>query len=173
MNRRFNKPIRTYERKKFREVVILTPKINNSNDANNKNNALLNKNLNEESTDSMYDDPFETTFDRLLKNTRKLPPPASKTYNDTILVTSTDNDKSEINNHKSSLLEICNFDTKLISNQKIMHRKPKMRIVKKTIIKKKKHLYHKIVENLKYVKMNLKKNMNCVKQEIIKYYLNI
>lgn len=70
MNRRFNKPIRTYERKKFREVVILTSKINNSNDVNNKNNALLNKNSNEESSDSMYDDPFETTFDRLLKNTR-------------------------------------------------------------------------------------------------------
>lgn len=70
MNCRFNKPIRTYERKKFREVVISTPKINNLDDANNKNNALLNKNLNEESNDSMYDDPFETTFDRLLKNTR-------------------------------------------------------------------------------------------------------
>lgn len=70
MNRRFNKPIRTYERKKIREVVISIPKINNSDDVNNKNNALLNQNSNEESNDSMYDDPFETTFDRLLKNMR-------------------------------------------------------------------------------------------------------
>ena len=75
MFRRFNKSIRTYERKKLKEVKILIPKVivPSINEIKTRSPISSNENLDEiekEVDDSLYNDPFETTFDRLLKNAR-------------------------------------------------------------------------------------------------------
>lgn len=77
MNQRVNKCIRTYERKKCKEAVVLVPKmvISSLNNMKSRNCVLLNDNSNiieekDVDNDSMYNDPFETTFDRLFKNAR-------------------------------------------------------------------------------------------------------
>lgn len=77
MNRRVNKCIRTYERKKCKEAVVPVPKvvISSLDIMKGRNRVLLNNNSNiieekDVDNDSMYNDPFETTFDRLIKNAR-------------------------------------------------------------------------------------------------------
>lgn len=75
MFRRFNKSIRTYERKKLKEVKISIPKVivPSINEIKTRSPISSNENLDEtekEVNDSLYNDPFETTFDRLLKNAR-------------------------------------------------------------------------------------------------------
>ncbi|KOX69838.1 Putative serine/threonine-protein kinase haspin like protein [Melipona quadrifasciata] len=75
MFHRFNKSIRTYERNKLKEVKILVPKIivPSIDEIKTRNPVSSNENLDETEEkvdDSLYNDPFETTFDRLLKNAR-------------------------------------------------------------------------------------------------------
>ncbi|OAD62606.1 Putative serine/threonine-protein kinase haspin like protein [Eufriesea mexicana] len=134
----FAKPVRTYGRKK--EVIISIPKlvIPSSDNNENKNHVPANKNINrtetEEVDNSLIDDPFETTFDKLFKNMR-IPPPVHKADNDTILLNSSD-DKTTINDHKSSLHEVDDFNAKPIPKRKMNHRKSKVKVIKKTIKKK-------------------------------------
>lgn len=72
---RFNKSIRTYERKKLKEVKISIPKVIVPSINKSKTRSCVSPNENLEETEnkvdvSMYNDPFETTFDKLLKNAR-------------------------------------------------------------------------------------------------------
>ncbi|XP_071861051.1 haspin isoform X1 [Bombus fervidus] len=168
MNQRVNKCIRTYERKKFKEAVVPVPKmvISSSDNMKSRNRVLLNDNSNiieekDADNDSMYNDPFETTFDRLIKNARILPP-MPKAHNDTTLLTSSDS-KSEINDHQSSLYKTLNFDTEPVF--KTTRRKIKEHITKKTISKKnvsvlKDNGESKVQEDISHKKYKLRKTRN-------------
>lgn len=77
MNRQFPKPIRTYERKKCKNVAVIYPNlhIESPNDVDSKNPISFKKKLidverKKANDDSMSDDPFDTTFDRLVRNAR-------------------------------------------------------------------------------------------------------
>ncbi|CAK9825332.1 Serine/threonine-protein kinase haspin homolog [Anthophora retusa] len=136
MNCRFNKPIRTYGKNKIREVIIPIPKLVVSTlyNVDNEKCVSLSKESDEIAKkkvddDSKYNDTFETTFDRLLKNAR-IPPKASKQY-DTASMSSTDNSFNWSVN-KSKLDSI-----KLIPKQKIACKQKKMHVIKKTIVKNK------------------------------------
>lgn len=61
-------------------------------------------------------------------------PPIPKAHNDTILLTSSDSNKSEINDHQSSLHKTLSFNTKPVC--KSTYRKIKVHITKKTMSKK-------------------------------------
>ncbi|XP_043583360.1 uncharacterized protein LOC122568084 isoform X2 [Bombus pyrosoma] len=168
MNQRVNKCIRTYERKKFKEAVVPVPKmvISSLDNMKSRSPVLLNDNSNiiEEKNvdnDSTYNDPFETTFDKLIKNARILPP-MPKAHNDTILLTSSDS-RSEINDHQSSLYKTLSFNTKPVS--KSTHRKIKVHITKKTISKKNVSVFKnngesKVQEDVSHKKYKLRKTKN-------------
>ncbi|XP_060813689.1 uncharacterized protein LOC132905941 isoform X2 [Bombus pascuorum] len=168
MNQRVKKCIRTYERKKFKEAVVPVPKIviSSLDNMKSRNRVLLNddSNIIEEKdvdNDSLYNDPFETTFDRLIKNARILPP-MPKTHSDTILLTSSDS-KSEIHDHKSSLYKTLNFNTEPVS--RTTHRKIKVHITKKTMSKKnvsvlKNNRESKVQEDVSHKKYKLRKTRN-------------
>ncbi|XP_034192367.2 haspin isoform X1 [Osmia lignaria lignaria] len=141
MNPQFSKPIRTYERKKCKDVAVIYPNlhIQSSYDVDSKNPILFKKKLinverKEANDDSMSYDPFDTTFDRLARNTR-IPPPVAKTcnnensYNNSATSTSWNDNESE--NKSIEWSDVT--DKKLISVQKIVHEKPKMQVVKKKI----------------------------------------
>ncbi|CAL7944658.1 unnamed protein product [Xylocopa violacea] len=141
MNHQIKKPIRTYERKKFKEVVIPLTKLLIPASANidNKNQVSLSKecNGNEEKKiddNSVGDDPFDTTFDRLLKNAR-IPRKLATKHSDTISL-----DSTGINIEKSShssVDELYNSNIKQIPKQKVTCKKKKMHIIKKNLSKKK------------------------------------
>lgn len=70
-------PIRTYGKKKCKEVIIPVQKLHISttnniynNDCNSINGELSVTEKKDNSNNSVFYDPFDTTFDRLIKNTR-------------------------------------------------------------------------------------------------------
>ncbi|KAK1128327.1 hypothetical protein K0M31_002795 [Melipona bicolor] len=162
MFHRFNKSIRTYERNKLKEVKILVPKIIVPSIDENKtrNPVSSNENLDETEKkvdDSLYNDPFETTFDRLLKNAR-IPPPVSRS--DTLSLSS--DSKSETSDHKS-LYRMSSFSKKPIFKQNTSHRQINMRVMKKRLIKKKalkNNEEFKVEKNVSHKKYNLRKTRN-------------
>ncbi|KAK9303159.1 hypothetical protein QLX08_005104 [Tetragonisca angustula] len=166
MFRRFNKSIRTYERKKLKEVKILIPKVivPSINEIKTRSPISSNENLDEiekEVDDSLYNDPFETTFDRLLKNAR-IPAPVPKIHSDTILSLSSDSE-SETSDHKSLLYEISSFSKKPIFKQNTSHRKINTHVIKKRLIKKKalkNNEEFKVEKNVSHKKYNLRKTRN-------------
>ncbi|CAD1468461.1 unnamed protein product, partial [Heterotrigona itama] len=165
MYRRFNKSIRTYERKKLKEMKTSIPKVivSSINKTKNRNHVSPNENLNKtgnEVNDSIYNDPFETTFDKLLKNAR-IPPSVPKTHNNTISISS--NSESEKDDDKSLLYGISNFSKKPIFKQNTSHRKINMHVMKKRLTKKKalkNNEEFEVQKNVTHKKYNLRKTRN-------------
>ncbi|XP_076766925.1 haspin [Xylocopa sonorina] len=128
MYHQMKKPIRTYERKKFNEVVISLPKlpITVSTNIDNEEKKV--------DDNSIGNDPFDTTFDRLLKNAR-IPQKLTTTHHDTISLDSTDTDIENIS-QKSSQDKLYSVNVKQISKRKVTCKKKKMYVIKNTLSKK-------------------------------------
>ncbi|XP_017883938.1 uncharacterized protein LOC108627272 [Ceratina calcarata] len=128
MNRKLMQSVRTYERKKSKEVIIPLRRVDDSTFDSIRNVCVpLTKKSNaideESGNDNSVHDPFDTTFDRLLKNTR-IPPKLPKTDNDSLSLDST-NSSVERRNKNSSQEKSYSFKVKSFSIGKKTRRKQK------------------------------------------------
>ncbi|XP_076181346.1 haspin isoform X2 [Ptiloglossa arizonensis] len=141
-------PIRTYGKKKCKEVIIPVQKLHISttnniynNDCNSINGELSVTEKKDNSNNSVFYDPFDTTFDRLIKNTRS-PTRPLKICNVRATYSSINNSfDSSINtsktvDYKCSLydhIKLSNVNTKSVSKQKVLNKKAKIQIEKNTV----------------------------------------
>ncbi|XP_054004826.1 uncharacterized protein LOC128890400 isoform X1 [Hylaeus anthracinus] len=164
-------PIRTYGRKKCEERIIPMQKIHISTAT--INNSSIKKELS--NNDSIFYDPFETTFDRLVKNT-KTQTQSLKTYNATAKHNNTDsssNSSSSISeeqvHYKCFLyndIKLPDDDIKPVSKQKVQCNKSKMQTKTKIILRRdvsesqKNKKSEQVKKNKSYKKYKLRKARN-------------
>ncbi|XP_003706658.3 haspin isoform X1 [Megachile rotundata] len=142
MSRQFSKPIRTYERKKRNDVAVVFPNSHTEsyNKLGNNKRTSLRKRLNEAEKEevndnSLYYDPFDTTFDRLAKAAR-IPPPVAKVSNNESSYNSTDNSSSwQLNQSGNKSIKLDDNNKELILMPDVIYKKRKMQVIKKTIKK--------------------------------------
>ncbi|XP_043256120.1 uncharacterized protein LOC122399483 [Colletes gigas] len=141
-------PVRTYGRKTYKEIVVPLQKLyvattNNVDDGfvSMKKELSVSKKSDGNDNSAFYD-PFETTFDKLVKDTGVQ---SLKTSNTETKYTSTDdsaNSSSATSNKIDSEhslyndIKLPNADIKFISKRKVRCKKQKMQIEKKTAVKK-------------------------------------
>ncbi|XP_076620657.1 haspin [Colletes latitarsis] len=161
-------PIRTYGRKTSKEIVVPLQKLhvtitNNIDDSfvSIKKELSVTKKSDNNDNSAFYD-PFETTFDKLVKDTGVQ---SLKTSNTKTKYTNTDDSanssiatSNKIDSEHSLYndIKLPNANVKFISKPKVRCKKPKMQIEKKTLVKKNRSTFQ---NN----KSQVKKNNTCKK----------